>query len=85
MLNMVISKEALRSYNKGKELTFNEGYNKAQKLGTRKEGAFLNKVAYYKYGLFNGQLTTDNIKEYLNSLTTSEAEAIAEEYKELFK
>lgn len=85
MLNIVISKEALRSYNKGKELTFNEGYNKAQKLGTRKERLFLFDVAYYKHGLFKGALTTADIKEYLNSLTTSEAEATAIKYKELIK
>lgn len=78
-----ISPQALRSHRNKKEITFNDSYNIANKLGTRLERAFILEVVDHKHGIYNQPITKKDIEDYINSLTASELEQIRNKYKSL--
>lgn len=63
----VITSEALRAHNKGREFsTFNENYNKAYKLGSHRERLLLEHICHDKHGFMNcwGKITPKDIQNY---------------------
>ncbi|MEB8638341.1 hypothetical protein P4H32_32460 [Bacillus cereus] len=79
----LISNEALKAHNDRRPMpTYNEAYNKANKLGTLAERAALKQMAHFKYGVLGGhRLTRKDVSELYYGLTSEVRKNLEEAMK----
>ena len=59
---MEITKQAINTFNRNRELSFNDNWNKVNGLGTMAENRYLRTVARYYYV---DRLTAEDVKRYI--------------------
>jgi hypothetical protein len=62
---MKITQKSLRSFNLGKEPSYNEEYNKAHEIHSMKEHSFLSEVQWAKSGMCRERITMKDINNHL--------------------